>query len=77
MKNVTLSIDEDKLEEARRLAKSQNSSLNKLFRQWTESYIVQQSVLQRSKRSDDLQRSFQKFSIKSDKKYTREEMNER
>jgi hypothetical protein len=38
MKNVTLSADEQVIEQARQVARSQHKTLNQAFREWLQSY---------------------------------------
>jgi hypothetical protein len=41
MKNITLSADEQLIEQARLLAKSRHKTLNILFREWLEQFTAQ------------------------------------
>src|SRR5256885_11403256 len=41
MKNTTLSADEQLIEQARLLAKSQHKTLNAMFREWLEQFTAQ------------------------------------
>ena len=41
LKNITLSAEEAKIQEARRLAVRDNTTLNQLFREWLDSYMTQ------------------------------------
>jgi len=73
MKNITLSADEDLIEQARKVAESQNTTLNAAFREWLEDY---------AKRSGDLaafDRVMERLRgrVVSHGPYTRDEMNER
>jgi hypothetical protein len=73
MKNITLSADEDLIEQARKAAESQNTTLNAAFREWLEDY---------AKRSGDLaafDRVMERLRgrVVSHGPYTRDEMNER
>lgn len=72
MKNITLSADEHLIEQARLLAKSQHKTLNALFREWLEQFAAQNggvgeydAVMQRLKH------------VRSGRRFSREEMNER
>jgi len=72
MKNITLSADADLIEKARRVAQSENTTLNAAFREWLETYARRKgdveafrSVMERLKHID------------SKGPYTRDEMNER
>ena len=40
MKNITLSADEQLIEQARLLAKSQHKTLNAMFREWLEQFTA-------------------------------------
>lgn len=73
MKNITLSADEDLIEQARKTAESQNTTLNAAFREWLEDY---------AKRSGDVaayHRVMERLRgrVVSHGPYTRDEMNER
>src|SRR2546423_11009027 len=41
MKNITLSADEQLIEQARLLAKSRHKTLNAMFREWLEQFTAQ------------------------------------
>jgi hypothetical protein len=41
MKNVTLSADDDLIEQARLVARSQHKTLNAAFREWLQQYTAQ------------------------------------
>src|SRR5260370_37191681 len=41
MKNITLSADEQLIEQARLLAKSQHKTLNAMFREWLQQFTAQ------------------------------------
>jgi len=41
MKNISLSADEDLIERARLVARSQHKTLNAAFREWLEQYAAQ------------------------------------
>ena len=43
MKNVTLSADDDLIEQARRVARSQHKTLNAAYREWLQQYAAQAS----------------------------------
>lgn len=72
VKNITLSADERLIEEARKKAKAEGVSLNKKFREWLRDYSEEKS---REERYWELMKSLSYVNI--DRKYTREEMNER
>jgi hypothetical protein len=46
MKNVTLSVEESVLAQARRRAAAENTTLDELFRTWLERYIAQSLAVQ-------------------------------
>ena len=72
MKNVTLSADENLIEQARLVAQARRTTLNAAFREWLEQYAAQAGggaaidlLMQRLRH------------VKSSGPYTRDEMNER
>ena len=72
MKNITLSADEGLIEEARRQAAQQNTSLNKLFRQWLAQYVAKPYA------ADQYNDLMDKLAhVKAGRTFNREEMNER
>ena len=73
VKNITLSADEHLIEQAREVARAQHTTLNAAFREWLEQYSGRARWLQEY---DALMERTKKY-IKVDRKYTREEMNER
>lgn len=77
MQNITLSADEQLIEKARHKAKAHHSSLNAEFRKWLESYADNER--EGKKRIRDFEKIMDKLSYVSagEKKFTREEMNER
>ena len=46
MKNITFSADEQLIEQARLLAKSQHKTLNAMFREWLEQFTTQSGSTQ-------------------------------
>jgi predicted transcriptional regulator len=72
MKNITLSADEELIERARAVARSQHTTLNAAFREWLRQYSGR---VEAAARYDALMKSFSH--INSGRKFTREEMNER
>lgn len=72
MKNVTLSADENLIEQARLVAKSQHKTLNAAFREWLEQYTARGGSVQEH---DALMRRLQH--VKAGRRFTRDEMNER
>ena len=72
MKNITLSAEESLIEQARRVAQSENKTLNAAFREWLEQYT---SRTGRGAAYDALMRRL--ADIRPGRHFTREEMNER
>ena len=72
VKNITLSADENLIEQARKAAAERHTTLNAAFREWLEEFSGRQ---QRARRFDELMERLNYFSV--DRKYTRDEMNER
>lgn len=73
MKNVTLSADENLIEEARAVARSRRTTLNEAFREWLVQYAGRRA------RRRDLEEFFESLNYVSSggRRFTREEMNER
>ena len=72
IKNITLSAEEDLIEQAREIARSHRSTLNEAFREWLEQYVTRagdaeayRSLMHRLRH------------INAGRPYTRDEMNER
>jgi hypothetical protein len=72
MKNVTLSADEDLIEQARLVARSQHTTLNAAFREWLERFTAQAGSTQDF---DALMNRLQH--VKAGRRFTRDQMNER
>jgi hypothetical protein len=72
VKNITLSADENLIEQARKAAAEQHTTLNAAFREWLEHYAGRQRWL---REYDDLMERT-KY-VKVDRKYSRDELNER
>ncbi len=72
VKNITLSADENLIEQARLVARSQHKTLNTAFREWLRTYTRQSGNVQEF---DALMRRLRH--IRSGGPYTRDEMNER
>jgi predicted transcriptional regulator len=72
MKNVTLSADENLIEQARLIAKSQHKTLNAAFREWLEQFTARAGNVQEY---DALMRRLRH--VKAGRRFTRDEMNER
>jgi predicted transcriptional regulator len=72
MKNVTLSADENLIEQARLVARSRHSTLNVAFRQWLQDYVA------RSGTAGDFDQLMARLThINAGRHFTRDEMNER
>lgn len=71
LKNITFSADEALIREARRQAALQNTTLNQLFREWLERYVLQQEAV------TQYQELVERIGLRFDRKFTREELNER
>lgn len=72
MKNITLSADEELIEQAREWARLQKSTLNALFRQWL-SELVKQRESESRLEALELRIGY----ARSGGKFSREEMNVR
>ena len=72
MKNVTLSADADLVDLARAVAQSQHKTLNAAFREWLVQYTRQAGS---AKEFDALMDRLKH--VRSDRRFSREEMNER
>jgi hypothetical protein len=72
MKRITFSADEHLIEQARKAAADQNTTLNAAFREWLHQYSGRQRWLQEY----DALMERTKY-VRVDRKYTRDEMNER
>jgi hypothetical protein len=72
MKNVTLSADEELIEQARLVAKSQHKTLNVAFREWLEDYVSRRGDVQAHRA---LMQRLKHINVGGP--YTRDEMNER
>ena len=74
MENITLSADEHLIEEARKRAASEHTTLNAKFREWLEEYV------QHGRQVDDAMAAIRelrgKYSTEG-RSFPREEMNER
>jgi hypothetical protein len=69
-KNITLSAEESLIEKARQKAQSENTTLNQAFRDWLEKYAERKEKCYSS--------LMQRLSYaKSNRRFSREEMNER
>ncbi len=72
MKNVTLSADEDLIEQARLVARAQRKTLNAAFREWLQQYVAQSGNAQEF---DSLMNRLRH--VRAGRRFTRDEMNER
>ena len=72
IRNITLSADEALIESARKKAEQENTSLNRLFREWVAKYANRDNT---GFEYDNLMKSLK--NVCAGKKFTREEMNER
>ena len=72
MKNITLSADEDLIEQARQVARAQRKTLNAAFREWLLQFTAQSGNAQEV---DALMRRLRHVS--AGRRFTRDEMNER
>ena len=72
MKKITLSADEDLIEQARLIARKKHTTLNQAFRDWLAEYTRRSSV------EASIEAVYKRLShIDSGGKYSRESMNER
>jgi hypothetical protein len=72
MKNITVSADEDLIEQARLVARSQRKTLNEVFREWLAQFA---GLSGDARAADALMKRLRH--VKSGRRYTRDEMNER
>jgi hypothetical protein len=72
MKKIVLSADEDLIEKARRVARSQHKTLNIAFREWLLEFTARSRSAQKF---DSLMQRLRH--IKMDRDFNRDEMNER
>jgi hypothetical protein len=73
MKNVTFSADEDLIEQARLVARSQRRTLNDAFREWLAQFA---GMSQDAKKVEALMKRL-RYVNSGGRRYTRDEMNER
>ena len=72
VKNITLSAEETMIEQARRRATAEQTTLNELFRAWLARYVAQPVA------ADEYEKLMQHLShVRAGRKFSREEMNER
>ncbi|MGD0906031.1 MAG: hypothetical protein ABSA96_00505 [Candidatus Acidiferrales bacterium] len=72
MKNVTLSADDELIERARQVARSQNKTLNSVFREWLLQFTQQAGSAQEY---SSLMKRLRH--VRPGRRFTRDEMNER
>lgn len=72
MKNITLSADEDLIEQARQVARAQHKSLNAVFREWLLRYSAESGNAQEL---DALMKRLRH--IRAGRHFSRDELNER
>ena len=72
MKNITLSADEQLIEQARLLAKSRHKTLNAVFREWLEQFTAQGGNAQEF---DALMKRLKH--VQAGRRFSRDELNER
>jgi len=72
MKNVTLSADENLIEQARLIARSRHKTLNAIFREWLEQLTSRNGSAQEF---EALMRRLKH--VKAGRHFSRDEMNER
>jgi len=72
MKNITFSAEESLIEKARKKARSENTSLNKRFREWLKFYAT------RGESHEDYKSIMEELDYAvPGKKFSRDELNER
>ncbi len=72
MKNITFSADESLIEQARRQAMLENTTLNELFRTWLERYVAQPAAAE-----SYAALMTELAHVRAGGRFSREEMNER
>ncbi len=72
MKNITLSADEDLIEQARLVARSRRKTLNAAFREWLVQFTARSGSAQEL---DSLMKRLRH--VNAGRHFTRDEMNER
>jgi len=70
-KNITLSAEEALIQQARRRATAENTTLNDLFRAWLEHYVAQPAA---AIQYGELMQRFEQ--VAAGQRFSREEMNE-
>lgn len=70
-KNITLSVEESLIAKARKKALKQNKTLNQIFREWMEHFVGDSA-------NTDYKKLLSRLShVKSGRKFSRDEMNEK
>ncbi len=72
MKEITVSVEDAVLQQARRRAAAENTTINELVHAWLERYVAQPGAADQYL---ELMESLRH--VEAGRKYTREEMNER
>jgi hypothetical protein len=72
MKNITLSADDELIEQARTVARQRHTTLNAAFREWLRSFAAQSGDV---KMFDDLMKRLKH--VNAGQKFSRDDMNER
>jgi hypothetical protein len=72
MKNITLSADEQLIDQARLVAQSQHKTLNAMFREWLQQLTSQSGSTQEY---DALMKRLKH--VQAGRRFTRDQMNER
>ena len=72
MKNITLSADEDLIDQARQIARTQKRTLNEAFREWLVQFTQQDG------NSEEYAALMKRLRyVRPGRRFTRDEMNER
>jgi hypothetical protein len=72
MKNITLSADDELIDQARLVARAQKTSLNDAFREWLVQFTQRSGSTQEY---DALMKRLRR--VRAGRRFTRDEMNER
>jgi len=72
MKRITFRAEERLIEEARRVAKSQNTTLSRAFREWLKAFVSQTGS---TREFGELMTQLRQ--VRAGRRFTRDEMNER
>ncbi len=72
-RNITFTADETLIDEARAVARAENTTLNEQFRIWLEAYTRKR----RAARAMEVIERIGKYASSGGRKFTRDEMNER